>query len=179
LLKAARVERANPWRTTMNRFMRGAFALAALSALALASASPAFASDLSVTAASVAPGASALTATGVAGEALTAGQFVYRKASDGKFYKADCNSATAEVRVASAVVLTGSAAGQPVVVQTGGQYVAGATLTAGVVYYLSGTAGGIRPVADNTTGDYPQAVGMAMSTTVLLLDFKLAAAAAL
>jgi hypothetical protein len=30
-----------------------------------------------------------------------------------------------------------------------------------VVYYLSGTAGGIRPVADNTTGDYPQVLGMA------------------
>jgi hypothetical protein len=65
--------------------------------------------------------------------------------SDGKFYKADCNSATAEVRVASAIVLTGSAAGQSVVVQTGGQITIGATLTAGVVYYLSGTAGGIRP----------------------------------
>jgi hypothetical protein len=163
----------------MNRFMRGAFALAAIAALAFIAPAAAYAADLSVTAASVAPGSSAITATGVAGEALTAGQFVYRKASDGKFYKADCNSATAEVRVASAVVLTGSAAGQPVVVQTGGQYIAGATLTAGTVYYLSGTAGGIRPVADNTTGDYPQVVGMAMSTTSLLLDFRLAAAAAL
>jgi hypothetical protein len=163
----------------MNRFMRGAFALAALAAFAFTAAAPAYATDLSVTAANVVPGSSGITATGIAGEALTAGQAVYRKVSDGKFYKADCNSGTAEVRVASAIALTGSAAGQSVVVQTGGQITIGATLTAGVVYYLSGTAGGIRPVADNTTGDYPQVIGMAMSTTSLLLDFKLAAAAAL
>jgi predicted transcriptional regulator len=163
----------------MNRFMRGAFALAAIAALAFIAPAAAYAADLTITAASVLPGSSAQTATGVAGEALTAGQAVYRKVSDGKFYKADCNSGTAEVRVASAIALTGSAAGQSVVVQTGGQITIGATLTAGVVYYLSGTAGGIRPVADNTTGDYPQVIGMAMSTTSLLLDFKLAAAAAL
>jgi hypothetical protein len=48
-----------------------------------------------------------------------------------------------------------------VVVQTGGQITIGATVTAGTVYYLSGTAGGIRPAADNTTGDYPQVIGMA------------------
>lgn len=165
----------------MIRSLRGAFAAAFLAAAALAaSAVPALATDLSVTAASVSPTASSVLAPpGYAGEALTAGQAVYRKASDGKWYKADCNSATAEVRVASAIVLTGSAAGQSVVVQTGGQITIGATLTAGVVYYLSGTAGGIRPVADNTTGDYPQVLGMAMSTTSLLLDFRLAAAAAL
>jgi hypothetical protein len=110
-----------------------------------------------------------------AGEALTAGQLVYRKSSDGKWYKADCNSATAEVRVASAVALTGSAAGQPVVVQRSGSVTIGATLTAGTVYYLSGTPGGIRPAADNTTGDYPQVVGIATSTTVLSLNFGLRA----
>jgi hypothetical protein len=52
-------------------------------------------------------------------------------------------------------------------------------MTAGVVYYLSGTAGGIRPVADNTTGDYPQVLGMAISTTVLQIDFALASPSAL
>jgi hypothetical protein len=160
-------------------FTRAALACAAILSLSLASVAPAFAADLTVTAASVLPGSSAQTATGVAGEALTAGQAVYRKVADGKWYKADCNSATAEVRLASAIALTGSAAGQSVVVQTGGQITIGATLTAGVVYYLSGTAGGLRPVADNTTGDYPQVIGMAMSTTSLLLDFRLAAAAAL
>ena len=42
-----------------------------------------------------------------------------------------------------------------------------AALAAGVAYYLSGTPGGVRPVADNTTGDYPVVLGMAKSTSVL------------
>jgi predicted transcriptional regulator len=156
------------------------FAVAALAAFAFAFAPlAASAADLSVTAASVVPGSGAVLETATAGEALTAGQFVYKKAADGKWYKADCNSATAEVRVASGVAVNGAAAGQPVVVQKSGAITIGATMTAGVVYYLSGTAGGIRPVADNTTGDYPQVLGMATSTTVLQLNFALRASAAL
>lgn len=154
----------------MKLFSRFAAALA-VAALALAAPLAAAAADISITAANVAPGAGAVTNTGTAGEALTAGQLVYKKASDGKYYKADCNSATAEVRVASAIAVTGSAAGQPVVVQKGGSLTIGGTLTAGVAYYLSGTAGGLRPVADNTTGDYPEIVGIATSTTVLKIGF--------
>lgn len=135
--------------------------------------------DLVITAASVAPGSGAVLQTGTAGEALVAGKAVYQKAADSKWYLADCNSATAEVRVAKAIALTGSAAGQPVEVQTSGQITIGATLTAGVIYYLSGTAGGLRPVADNTTGDYPQSIGMAVSTTVLQLDFRMSSPTAL
>jgi hypothetical protein len=152
------------------------FALAAVLALPAASA---FAADLTVTAANVLPGANAVLVTGTAGEAITAGQELYKKAADLKWYKADCNAVSAEARVAKGVALTGSAAGQSVVVETSGQITIGATLTAGTVYYLSGTAGAIRPAADNTTGDYPQVVGMALSTTVLQIDFALAAAAAL
>jgi hypothetical protein len=159
-------------------------ALACIAALSLTAALalpafPAFAADLSVTAASVLPGANAVLATGTAGEAITAGQALYKKAADLKWYKADCNAATGEARVARGFALTGSAAGQSVVVQTSGQITIGATLTAGTVYYLSGAAGAIRPAADNTTGDYPQVLGMAMSTTVLQIDFALAAASAL
>jgi hypothetical protein len=135
--------------------------------------------DISITAANVLPGAGALITTGTAGEALTAGQAVYQKAADNKWYKADCNSATAEVRVAKAFALNGAAAGQPVSLQTGGQITIGGTVANGIVYYLSGTAGAIRPVADNTTGDYPQTVGMGVSSTVLQIDFRMAAPSAL
>jgi hypothetical protein len=158
----------------MIRSMRGLMVAAILAASAFAmSAAPAFATDLSVTAASVVPGSGAVLATGTAGEALTAGQAVYQKAADSKWYKADCNSATAEVRVASAIALGGAAAGQPVVVQKSGQITIGATVVAGTAYFLSGTAGGIRPAADNTTGDYPQVVGMGVSTTAIQLNFAL------
>jgi hypothetical protein len=135
--------------------------------------------DLSITAANVLPGSGAVLVTGTAGEALTAGQALYQKAADSKWYKADCNSATAEVRVAKAIALGACAAGQPCVVQTSGQITIGATVVEGVVYYLSGTAGGIRPVADNTTGDYTQTIGMAVSTSALQLDFRLAAPTAI
>jgi hypothetical protein len=135
--------------------------------------------DLVITAASVLPSTNAVSQTGTAGEALTAGQALYQKSADSKWYKADCNSATAEVRAAKAIALTGSAAGQPVVVQTGGRITIGATVAAGTAYYLSGTAGGIRPAADNTTGDYPQVIGMGVSTTDIQLNFALASPSAL
>jgi hypothetical protein len=164
----------------LSSFTRAPLAFVLSLALFLAFAAvPVHAADLTVTATSVVQGTVAVTTTGTAGEALTAGQMVYKKAADGRWYKGDCNSATAEVRVAKGVALNGAAAGQPAVVQTAGQVTIGATLTAGTVYYLSGTPGGIRPAADNTTGDYPQAVGMAISTTVLLLDFNLASPSAL
>lgn len=135
--------------------------------------------DLSITAANVATQSDTVKEYGVAGEALTAGQAVYKKAADGKWYKADCNSATAEVRVAGGVCLTGSASGQPCAVATGGTLGIGATVAVGVVYYLSGTAGGIRPVADNTTGDYVQAIGIGTTTAILRLSFALQAGAAM
>lgn len=135
--------------------------------------------DLTVTAANCAPVAGDSTlVTGVAGEAITAGKFVYQ-AADGTWKLADCDSATAIVRRASGIAVTGSAAGQPVVIQTAGTVTLGATMVAGTVYYLSDTPGGVRPAADNATGDYPQVVGMAMTTTVLKLNFALAALTAL
>ena len=128
-------------------------------------------SDLTITAASVVAGLGAATRDGVAGAAITAGQVVYRDTADGKWKLADCNSATAAARTPGGIALNGAAIGQPVEVLTEGPVTIGATLTAGVAYYLSGTAGGIRPVADNTTGDYPTIVGIATSTTVLDVKF--------
>lgn len=136
-------------------------------------------SDIAITAANVLPGSGATLETGTAGEALTAGKQVYKKASDKKWYLADCNSATAEVRRASATALTGSAAGQPVVVQKGGRITIGGTVANGTTYFLSGTAGGIRPAADNTTGDYPQIIGMGVSAAAIELDYSLSAPSAL
>jgi len=127
--------------------------------------------DISITAANVLTGSNSARETGIAGATVTAGQVVYKEAATGQFKLADCNSATAEARVPYGVALHGSLNGQPLTVQTAGTITPGATLVAGVVYYLSGTAGGIRPVADNTTGDFPATVGMAISTTQMTLSF--------
>lgn len=148
----------------------GAMLLSAV-ALAFTVAAPAFAADLTITAAGVVPGTGASLVTGTAGEAVTAGKLVYLKSADKKWYLADCNAATAEQRQAIAIAVTGSAAGQPVVVQKGGPITIGSTVAAGTAYFLSGTAGGVRPSADNTTGDYPQIVGMGISTTQIQLQF--------
>jgi predicted lysophospholipase L1 biosynthesis ABC-type transport system permease subunit len=97
---------------------------------------------------------------------------VYLESSSSTYKLADCNSATAEVRSPLASPLTPPLRASPFAVLTKGPVTIGATLTAGVAYYLSGTAGGIRPVADNTTGDYPAVLGMASSTTVLVVNIQ-------
>lgn len=129
--------------------------------------------DLSVTAANCVPVAgTGIIEYGTAGATLAAGKPIYLESSTNTWKLADNNSATAEVRQATALCLTGSSAGQPVAYMRSGQVTLGATMTAGVVYYLSDTAGGICPVADLLTGEYPCTIGIATSTTVLQLGFN-------
>jgi hypothetical protein len=128
-------------------------------------------SDLSITAASVKQGDGAVTVVGTAGETITAGQNVYKSSTTNKWMKADSNSATAEARTPTGIALNGAALDQPVTVQKSGKVTIGATLTAGVAYYQSDTAGGICPVADVGSGEYATVIGIATSTTELAIDF--------
>lgn len=130
--------------------------------------------DLVITAASVVAGANARITHGIAGATVTAGQVVYLDPTTGKWGLADTDSATAAVRNATGVALNGAALNQPVAVQTGGDVTIGATVAAGDGYWLSGTAGGIAPIADVAAGDYPLLVGIGKSTTVLALEFDYA-----
>ena len=124
--------------------------------------------DLTITAASVVPGSDARISHGTAGATITAGQAVYLdSATTGKWQLADTDSATAAVRAAHGVALNSASLNQPIAVQTEGDITIGATIAAGVAYYLSGTPGGICPVADVAAGDYPLVIGMGKSTTVL------------
>lgn len=135
-------------------------------------------SDLSITAASVLAGTNAvINRQHNAGAAVTAGQQVYLDPTTKTWKLADTNSATAAARVAQGTALHAAALGQPLAVQTDGDITIGAALTPGVAYYLSGTPGGIAPVGDLTTGDYPCIVGMAESSTVLALNYKSGGAA--
>lgn len=154
---------------TLTRLFGRFGALAAAFALALApiAAPAAFAADISITAANVVAGADAVIQGGSAGEAITAGQFVYKASATGLWMKADADSATAEARVPRGVALNGASTSQPLQVATSGDVTIGGTLTAGVAYYLSGTAGGICPVADVGTGEYATVLGIAESASVL------------
>lgn len=123
--------------------------------------------DLSITAASVVAGSGAKKVTGTAGASITAGQVVYLDSSTSTYKLADTDSATAAVRSPAGIALNGAASGQPITVCTSGPVTIGATVAVGDVYYLSGTAGGLAPVADVAAGDYPCIIGICTSTTVL------------
>ncbi|MER9188651.1 hypothetical protein [Mesorhizobium australicum] len=125
--------------------------------------------DIAITAANVVAGANAVIENGYASAAITAGQVVYRDAS-AKYNLADTDSATALVRKPRGIALNGAAVGQPVAVQKSGDITIGATVTKGVAYYLSGTPGGICPVADVAAGDYPAVIGIATSASVLSIN---------
>lgn len=128
--------------------------------------------DITVTAASVVAGADSTTTSGTAGVTITAGQAVYLDTTTGKWALADADSATVAQRRAAGIALNGAALNQPIKVLTSGDVTIGATVTAGVAYYLSGTAGGICPVADIGTGEYVNLIGIATSATVIRVGIQ-------
>lgn len=127
--------------------------------------------DLVITAANVQRGTNAVTTTGTAGAAVTAGQCVYFDKITKRYLLADSNSATVAARRATAIALHAASAGQPLTVQTSGDLTLGATMVAGTSYYLSDTPGGICPVADVGTGEWVNVIGVAKSTTAIQLTF--------
>lgn len=126
--------------------------------------------DLSITAASVVPGSNATVEKGTAGATITAGQAVYKDGTTSKFKLADANGSG--TRSVYGIALNGASDGQPLAVVRAGDVTIGATLTAGVAYYLSENAGGIAPIADIGSGDDPIIIGMAKSTSVLTVDVQ-------
>lgn len=128
-------------------------------------------SDIAITAVNVVAGSDDVSHV-TAAATITAGQLVYKDPVTTKRGLADNNSATAAVRVPEGFALNGAALNQPLAIQKSGPITVGGTLTPGVAYYLSGTPGGICPVADLTTGMYPTIVGIAVSTTVLDINIQ-------
>jgi hypothetical protein len=128
--------------------------------------------DLSITAANVVAGAGAVTENGSAGEAVTAGQPVYKDPTSNKYMKADSNSATVAARQARGIALNGAALDQPLVIHRAGDITLGAVLTPGTAYYLSDAPGGICPLADVGTGEYVCQLGIAKSASVLAVNIQ-------
>lgn len=128
------------------------------------------AADISVTAASVQASTTALRAGGTAGATITAGQTVYIDASDSNKIKLADSNASAATGSCVGIALHGAASGQPITyAYEDANFTPGATLTVGQTYALSSTAGGIAPIADLTTGDYPNVLFIAKTTTVAVL----------
>lgn len=128
---------------------------------------------IAVTAGNVVSGSTAQFRSGTAGETLTAGQFVYLKASDNKYYKCDVDATAvgtdANCKIAAGVVVVGGAASATVTIQTAGDYICGGTIVPGSVYTLSATAGGFCICTGLIATDYVTVVGVGISTTVMHL----------
>ena len=122
--------------------------------------------DISITAANVKAGSNAIVAQGIAGASITAGQAVHRNAA-GKFILSDNDGAGLQQMFG--ISIHAAATDQPIALQTGGDVMIGATLIPGTAYWLSGTGGGICPIADVTTGDDPILIGIAKSASLLMM----------
>lgn len=128
--------------------------------------------DLSVTVGEVKSGDDAVLYEGIAGATVTAAQAVYLDPADNKLKLAVATS-IGPARV-KGLTLHAAADGQPLTIQTDGDFVIGATAapTAGLVYILSGTAGGLSPHTDVTTpasGEFLTVIGGTVGTGILRL----------
>lgn len=104
--------------------------------------------------------------TGISGEAITAGQGVYLKASDGKLYKTDGTADEKTFSFLGISTTTVAAADLPVSYAPPGHAVTGlAGLTAGAYYFITDTAGTLG----TTPGTRFARVAIAISTTQLLV----------
>lgn len=103
--------------------------------------------------------------TGTAGETLAAGDFVYHKQSDDKLWKADADAAESTFAFVG-VITTGGAADATVTYKATGVVTGLSSLTPGVEYYISATAGAIT----TTVGTFKYKVGRALTATTFLIE---------
>ena len=99
------------------------------------------------------------------GETIAIGEMLYLKASDGKAYKADADVFENVVNFIGAAAEAGVLNDTKYVVPPGKTATGLVGLTAGTVYYLSNTAGGVS----TSEGSLPLVIGVAVSTTTILL----------
>ena len=127
--------------------------------------------DVEITAASVVKGSDAVTGEGILGVAATAGQAVYKDASDAdKLRLADANAAT-PANAVKGILLNGGGIGQTAEYQTSGRLTIGGTLVKGKPYFLSATAGGICPWEDLESGC--KVIELGIATTTGEIDVRL------
>ena len=128
--------------------------------------------DLSQTSSNVEWNNGAQQFTGEAGEAITAGQPVYRSATDGKLYRADANDTAAKADVVGIATSTAERAGGIISYAPPGANIdVGATTVQGTIYVVSATVGAIATDADLGTGEYVTVLFVGSGTSdVTLLD---------
>jgi hypothetical protein len=123
--------------------------------------------DLTITASNLVAGIGATTATGVAGEAIAAGDAVYIDASDNDDLKKCQHDGTAAEADAVGIALADYLDTATVSYITLGDLCFGTLLTIGTVYVVSATPGLIAIAADAGSADYLTILGVAKGTAVL------------
>jgi hypothetical protein len=103
----------------------------------------------------------------LAGEAVTAGDAVYRRTSDNAILKTDANAAASALFFG--IAMNSAASGQPVAVQTSGPVNIGGGVAAQTVLVVSPTAGKLMPAEDLAAGDVPCVVGVVLASGLLSL----------
>ena len=122
--------------------------------------------DISYTAADVTLNAGGVKARGTAAEVITAGEPVYK---DGAPYNKlrPCINTSAAATLCAGIALNAAAANQPIFYATEGEVDYGGGLSAGEVYYVSSTAGGVEPSL--ASSDFVTLVGAAKTASVMSL----------
>ena len=126
--------------------------------------------DIVITPANVLKSAQGLSASGVAGATILAGEPLYKDSADSnKLKPADSNESAATSDVVG-IALHSASAGQPIAyVYEDPAFTPGAVLTVGEVYTTSATAGGIAPVADLLTGHRTAVLFVATTAALAVL----------
>lgn len=127
---------------------------------------------LTVTAANVALVSGAPLSDQIAGEAFTAGMVVYQ-ADNGTWLKAQGDGSAVEAgsnNLGVALFTADAAGARGSIASTGCVVSFGAVLTAALVYMIGDTAGSIYPTADLGTADKMTVLGIAISTSQLLIQ---------
>lgn len=123
--------------------------------------------DLTITAANLVAGTGATIKTGVAGEAIAAGDAVYIDLTDNGNLKKCQHDGTAIEADAVGIALAAAADDATVSYITEGDLCFGTLLTIGTVYVVSATFGLIAVAADAGSSDYLTILGVATGTAVL------------
>src|SRR5262245_50489405 len=127
--------------------------------------------DLAVTGTGVVAGTDAAIEHGIAGATIAAGKVVFLNQTTKRYGLADNNATTPpETKTVRGIALNGASDGQPLAVLKAGEINLGVALVAGTDYYLSDTPGGICPRADVLTGETVTLIGLAKSTSILLVN---------
>jgi len=127
---------------------------------------------ISMTPADLRMGTGTTTSQGIAGETIVPWDFLYLKASDGKYWKG-INTTAAEATIVAVALTYAAADGELAiaVINPGVSYLgnASAAWTKGLNYVVGDVAGQLMLPGDLTAGQFHTLGGIAASTTSLLL----------